>query len=152
MKTVRDKDFLIKFAKAAQSELRRLHVGAPFRLKKVVKPVETNTDGWRVSVGAFGGYKCGAEIWLDRFTAHSDRKVYYCLFSHQKDGIDKLAHNVKRELGKHLSIYKRDWDHGSEDCRLAKKLAKTRNFFMEYMSMIKRAYRKMNLKGSLPVQ
>ena len=126
MKTTREKGFLRDLAKAVVAELRRRRIGAPFRLKRKSKLRKTNTDGWEVTLGTFAGYQCRAEIWLDRFTAHTDRKIYYCLYSYEKEGLAKLAQAVYREFGKHLSIYLKDWDENSEAYHLAKKLAKYR--------------------------
>lgn len=126
MKRDRDKGFLRDLAKAAKVELQDRHIGSPFRLKKKLKPRTTKTDGWAIPLGTFAGYQCRAEIWLDRFTAYADRKIYYCLYSYQKEGLAKLAQAVYRDFGKHLSISLRDWDDNSKDYRLAKKLAKYR--------------------------
>jgi len=126
MKTTREKGFLRDLAKAVTADLRRRRIVAPFRLKRKLKLRTTNTDGWEVTLGTFAGYRCRAEIWLDRFTAHTDRKIYYCLYSYEKEGLAKLAHAVYHEFGKHLSISLKDWDENSEDYRLAKKLAKAR--------------------------
>jgi predicted HNH restriction endonuclease len=126
MKTQRDKGFLLELAKAAQMELQSRHIGSPFRLKKKIKPIKTNSDGWAIPLGTFAGYKCRAEIWLDRFTAYTERKIYYCLYSHQKEGLAKLAQAAYRDFGKHLSICLKDWDNNSKDHLLAKKLAKYR--------------------------
>ncbi len=126
MKTKNDKGFLRDLANAVHTELRHRHIGTPFRLKQQIKLRTTNTDGWAVPLGTFTGYQCRGELWLDRFTAHTDRKIYYCLYSYEKEGIAKLAQAVYREFGKHLSIYLKDWDDKSKDYRLAKKLAKSR--------------------------
>lgn len=126
MKTQRDKGFLLELAKATQVELQNRHIGSPFRLKKKLKPKANSSGGWVIPLGTFADYQCRAEIWLDRFTAHTDRKIYYCLYSNQKEGLAKLAQAVYRDFGKHLSIYLKDWDNNSKDHRLAKKLAKYR--------------------------
>ena len=125
MKTTRDKKFLRDLSKAAYAELHRNKLGSPFRLKQKLKIRTTNTDGWAVSLGTLSGYRCRAEIWLDRFTAYTDRKIYYCLYSPEKGSLGKLAKAVYREFGKHRSIYLKDCAEDSKDCRLAKKLAKS---------------------------
>ena len=127
MKTQRDKKFLRELAKAAQMELQRRHIGLPFRLKKKLKPIATNhSDGWTITLGTYAGYQCRAEIWLDSFTAYTDRKIYYCLYSYKKEGLAKLAQVVYPHFGEHLSINLKDWDNNSKGRRLAKKLAKYR--------------------------
>lgn len=128
MKTKRDKSFLRNLAKAVHAELYRRRIGAPFRFKpkSKLRATKTNTDGWAITLGTFSGYGCRAEIWLDRFTAYTDRKIYYCLYSYEKEGLAKIAQAVYREFGKYLSIYLKDWDKNAENYRLAKKLAKAR--------------------------
>lgn len=126
MKIIRDKRFLSDLAKAVKGELYRRNIDMPFRLKRISGLRKTNTDGWAVTLGTLTGYQCSAELWLDRFTAHTDRKVYYCLYSHKKDGLAKLTKTVSSEFGKHLSIYQKDWDQNSDYYHLAKKLARAR--------------------------
>lgn len=122
----RDKSFLSKLSKAVQKELHQRRIRTPFRLRKKLKELSTNTTGWKVTLGSFRGYTCSAELWLDRFTAYPHRQLYYCLFAHKKEGLKKLTQAVYSEFGKHLSIYITDRDDNSEDQRLAKKLAKSR--------------------------
>jgi hypothetical protein len=125
MKATTDKAFLLGLGRAVHYELRRRRVGTPLRLKSKPESRVTNTDGWLVSLGTFAGYQSRAEIWLDHFTAHPTRKIYYGLHSYQKNGVAKLAKAAQRQFGEPLSIYESDWDDDADEYRLAKRLAKT---------------------------
>ncbi len=126
MNDTRDKKFLRELAKSVHSELHSRRLGFPLRLKRIPKIRTTNSSGWAATIATFSGYKCRAELWLDRFTSHPIRKVYYCLYAFEKDGLAKLAQASRKEFGPHLSINLKDWDQQSDDCRLSKKLAKSR--------------------------
>jgi hypothetical protein len=122
----RDRRFLKKLAATVQGQLQQRHLGLPFRLAPKVRVRETNSDGWAATLGNFMGYRTTAEVWIDRFTGHPTRKVYYTLTASQGEGLARLAKEARRELGKHLSLYHSDWDEESDQSRLAKRLAKSR--------------------------
>ncbi len=122
--TKRHKGFLRDLSSLVSEKLQQRNLRKTFRLKRKLKLQKTNTDGWSVTLGTFPEYDCRAEIWLDRFTAHPDRKIYYCIYSHGKSSLAKLVNTVSSEFGKHLSIYLQDWDDYSDYYCLAKKLSK----------------------------
>jgi predicted HNH restriction endonuclease len=126
MKNIRDKKFLKTLARGVHTGLLNRRLGYPFRIKGKFSIRSTNSDGWSATIGTFSGYQCYADIWLDRFTAHPRRKIYYCLYSPKKDGLAELAKAAQNRFGKHLSIYLKHWDQNSPHCRLAKQLAKAR--------------------------
>lgn len=122
----RDKRFLKLFAEAVHTELRRQNLSKPFRITSKIKVCNTYSDGWSVTVGTFTGFQTSAEVWIDRFTRHSERKVYYTLFATKPVGLAALTKEAKTELGKHLSIYRSNWDQECKYSRLGKPLAKAR--------------------------
>lgn len=44
----------------------------------------TNTQGWAVSIAKFHDYQCTVEIWVDKFAAHSENKIWYGLVWRKK--------------------------------------------------------------------
>jgi len=121
---VRDKTFLNSLTKEVRAELRYRHIGSLFRIKQKTKLRKTNTDGWRISIGIFKEYECKAEIWLDRFVSHTDRKIYYGLYAYKKYGFAKLVQAAAKELGKHLSLGAKDWSTDTNYYHLERKFAK----------------------------
>ena len=122
----RDRVFLKRLALNIHSELHRQHLGKPFRLARKVTFHTPNTDGWAAILGSFSGYATTAEIWIDRFTGHSTRKVYYALTSSRNDGLALLAKTAAKELGPHLSFYLRDLASETTHTCLSTRLAKAR--------------------------
>jgi 5-methylcytosine-specific restriction endonuclease McrA len=122
----RDKQFLRELAKAAHMELRNRHLGKPFRISTKVRVYSTRSAGWAVTLGSFSGYQTSAEVWIDRFTGHPTRKVYYALMASKKDGLARLAKKAGREFGSHLSVYLKELNQDSNYFRLIKRLAKSR--------------------------
>lgn len=126
MRINRDRKFLQLLAKAAYQELRRRHIGKPFRLAHKVSILSTNTNGWVSSLGSFVGYKCSADVWIDRFTGYSTRKVYYALYSEDNRGLADIAKLVRGEFGNPLNIYMKDLDQEIDYTCLRKRLSKIR--------------------------
>lgn len=125
-KMQRDKKFLKALAQASHSLLRERHLGKPFRVSDKVRIRDTETEGWAATIGSYGPFQTSAEVWLDRFTGHPTRKVYYALYSSKPDGLAKLAQAARPEFGPHLAIYPRHWDDDAKHIRLEKQLAKAR--------------------------
>lgn len=107
MSSNRDQVFISELAKSILKELRRRQINSPLQLLRQIK-LKKKDDGWSATLGSFDGYQCNAEIWLDRFTAYSDRKIYYCLFSEESKGLAELVRTVSHEFGKHLPIGDKD--------------------------------------------
>lgn len=122
----RDKIFLRELSTRVSHELMERKFSGPFRLKRKLRLRKTYTDGWLVTLGTLPEYKCRAEIWLDRFTSHEKRKVYYCIYSRKPHGVAKLATLAQPELGKHLSVYLKDWSDDADIPCLTNRLAKAR--------------------------
>jgi predicted HNH restriction endonuclease len=122
----RDRHFLRVLSIAAWQELRRRHLGKPFRLASRVRLRTTYSAGWAATLGNFGGYRTYAEVWIDRFTGHATRKIYYALVASNGAGLARLVKGARRELGEHMSVTLSQWDQECEYSRLAKRLAKAR--------------------------
>jgi len=120
----RDKNFLQALARAACEELRRRQLGNAFRGAAKIRVLRNGCDGWAATLGTFVGYQCSAQIWIDKFTGHRARRVYYALAASKKDTLSQLVKKARRELGEHLSICRNHWHQGSGYIRLAEKLAK----------------------------
>jgi len=122
----RDREFLLILAKAVHAELQRRRLGRPFRVVHKVQIRTTRSDGWAAGLGALLGYQCSAEVWIDRFTGHTTRKIYYAIVASTKAGLSPLAAKARRELGEPVYIYLKHWDRESDNVRLANRLAKNK--------------------------
>jgi len=122
----RDRKFLLTLAKAVHVELQRRRLGRAFRVVHRVRIRTTRSDGWAAALGTFLGYQCSAEVWIDRFTGHATRRIYYAMVASTKVGLSHLATKARRELGEHVSIYLKHWDWECDYARLANRLAKNK--------------------------
>lgn len=122
----KDKAYLKELASSVIESLAEAHPGKPFQLKKKAKIFATNTNGWHAVIGTLTGYNCKVELWFDRFTGYSQRKISYCLHSKRKEQIEKVIKHAKKELGLHLTLNEDNVTNSSKHIQLAKQLAKSR--------------------------
>src|SRR5512142_1209278 len=119
-----DKQYVRDLAQEVLKGLRHQGLAGPFVTAKKLRIHDLNSGGWGATVGRFRGYQCSAGVWLDRFTAHETRKIYYCVYSNRPDGIRRLVALAKPDLGSHISIYLSDWSKDTELVQLNKPLSK----------------------------
>lgn len=118
-----EKQYLKNLAKEIYINLKDESFSPPFSLvNKLYSPHVVNSGGWAISFGNFRGYQCSMELWLDQFTAHQNRKLYYVIFSKKPDGIKRLVKLSKPFLGKHILFKLSDWSGEETIPQLAKPL------------------------------
>ncbi len=93
-----NKAWLLKTAKVVAAELKKHRQGTRLRIRTPYRAVVTNTDGWHCIVGDLGKGQPRLEIWLDRFPAHADRKLYACFYSWRNDSVSTLTKRVSKNL------------------------------------------------------
>jgi 5-methylcytosine-specific restriction endonuclease McrA len=98
MPTRTDKAWLLKTAKAVAAELKKKSQGTRLRIRTPYRTVVTNTDGWQCIIGDLGKGQSRLEIWLDRFPAHAERKLYACFYSWRNNSVSKLSKRVSKNL------------------------------------------------------
>jgi 5-methylcytosine-specific restriction endonuclease McrA len=96
-----DKKYLGDMAREVVDVLGQQRSRGPFAIAKNWRTFRVNSGGWAVEVGTFREYRCTADLWFDKFTAHDKRKLYYGVSSFQPDGIRKLVALAKPHLGNH---------------------------------------------------
>jgi hypothetical protein len=65
------------------------------RKKWASELLTSTTDGWVIKLGYLD--KCYLQIWFDRFTRYSDRKVWYGISSYRNLlPIEQLANNARK--------------------------------------------------------
>lgn len=104
-----EKTYLKNLASEVRKDLKSEGLALPFSLVKKVAIREVDSGGWSATVGKFRGYNCSVEIWFDRFTSHSRRKIYYVVFGKNQKRINYLVNLSKPFLGQHISIRLSDW-------------------------------------------
>lgn len=119
-----DKKYLTDLAKEVQKSIKTQKLPAPFSLHKKVKVEKTDTDGWEAVIGSFKEYQSSMEIWLDKFTAHEKRKIYYCIYAHKPEGIHRLIELAKPYLDAHLSISRAHLSDATDIVQLSKRMNK----------------------------
>jgi len=81
-----DKTWLLKVAKELALHLRLQASGTGLKIRQSAKIIATTTEtaGWSATIGSLGKGQPTAEIWLDKFSGHPDRKLYVCFYSRKK--------------------------------------------------------------------
>ena len=90
--------YLLATAKLITSELRLQSKGLGVRLKTPDAVSATNTDGWCVTIGSMGRNQPKLEIWFDKFTRGTDRKLYACFRSESRSQIQAITKKVSKKL------------------------------------------------------
>ena len=99
------KQFLIDLGKGVYSELSKRSQLSPLILFTKRNIFETNTEGWMLQIGRLHGYKCYAEIWLDKFSNHATRRVQYTISAYSIDSkLDSIQRLASKEFGAPMAI------------------------------------------------
>lgn len=93
----RNKEWLLKVAKAVAAELKIRCRGTVIKIRTPSRAAATNTSGWSATIGNLGKNKSKMEIWLDRFTGHKERKLYTA-YRGTRVQIKALANKVKTKI------------------------------------------------------
>jgi hypothetical protein len=91
-----DRAWLLATAKAVAERLKLHSDGTRLRVRPPRRVVATNTDGWRAVIGDIGKEQPRLEIWLDRFSGYSDRKLFAGFCS--ETTLTSLTKRVSRKL------------------------------------------------------
>jgi hypothetical protein len=94
---ISDKMRLLATASSIAARLKDQGNGNGLRIRspRISKPA---TDGWRASIGDLGKNRPRLEIWLDRFSGHSDRKFLACFYSADRSKITGITRHAAREF------------------------------------------------------
>jgi hypothetical protein len=90
--------YLLATAKLITSELRLQSKGMGVRLRMPDVVATTNTDGWCVTIGSMGKHQPKLEIWFDKFTKGSERKLYAGFRSEKRSQIGAITKRVSEKL------------------------------------------------------
>lgn len=92
--------WLLNAAKALASELKRRQTGTSLRIRSPARVYAMDTDGWRAVLGRLSRGKNSPrlEIWLDRFTGHTNRKLWACFSSDSTRQLTEITKRVSNRL------------------------------------------------------
>ena len=76
----------------AESEGTRLRIRVPSHATAM------NTDGWRAVIGDLGKNQPRLELWYDRFSGYTERKLYACFRSDVRQQIISMTKRVSQNL------------------------------------------------------
>jgi 5-methylcytosine-specific restriction endonuclease McrA len=93
-----DRTSLLATAKAVANSLKMQSEGTRLRIRIPSRATTTNTDGWYAVIGNLGENQPRLEIWLDRFSGYSERKLYACFHSKARQQIMSITKRVSRKL------------------------------------------------------
>jgi hypothetical protein len=119
-----EKAYLKNLASEVRKGLITEGLAQPFSLAKKVILRDVDSGGWAATIGNFRGHNCSIEIWFDRFTSHSLKKIYYVIYSKNKEKITELVHLSKPLMGQHISVKLSDWLEDSDISQLKVPLMK----------------------------
>jgi 5-methylcytosine-specific restriction endonuclease McrA len=93
----RDGRWLLTTARAVAETLKRSQSSA-LRIRRPRQCTKSNTDGWYVPIGRIGRNGIALQIWLDRFSGHSERKLYAGLHSTERRPLLTLIKAIDSSL------------------------------------------------------
>ena len=71
------------------------------RPEKKISTTETDTKGWAAVIGSLGKGQPNLEVWLDRFTGHTVRRLYVCFLGRDEKQVRALRGGTSK---KHLPV------------------------------------------------
>ncbi len=75
--------WLLATAKAVAQRLKLRSEGTHLRIRIPSRSTTTNTDGWNAIIGDLGKGQARLEVWFDRFSGYSERKLWACFTSYR---------------------------------------------------------------------
>ena len=105
--------WLKRAAKEVARQLKIQSTGTALRVRKSTKisVVPTSTRGWAATIGGLGKGQPEVEVWLDRYSGHTARKLYVCFSSRDAKQIKALSKKASKKLWPVCTITDSDVDH-----------------------------------------
>lgn len=97
-KPKQDRTWLLTTAKAVAKQLKARSDGTRLRIRIPSRATTTNTDGWSAIIGDLGKGQSRLEVWFDRFSGYSERKLYACFRTEIQTQITSITKRVSRNL------------------------------------------------------
>jgi 5-methylcytosine-specific restriction endonuclease McrA len=94
----KDRTWLLATAKAVAESLKARATGTRLRIRIPTRATGTNTDGWSAIIGNLGKGQPRLEVWLDRFSGYSQRKLWACFSAKTRMQILSITKHVDRKL------------------------------------------------------
>ncbi len=89
---------MLTTAKAVAKQLKARSDGTRLRIRIPSRATTTNTDGWSAIIGDLGKGQSRLEVWFDRFSGYSERKLYACFRTEIQTQITSITKRVSRNL------------------------------------------------------
>lgn len=93
-----DHAWLLATARTVAEKLKARRQGTRLRIRFPSRATITNTDGWSAIIGDLGSRQPRLEVWFDRFSGYSDRKLYACFRAEIRSQITSITKRVSRKL------------------------------------------------------
>lgn len=93
-----DRAWLLATAKVVAAHLKVRSEGTRLRVRIPSRATTTNTDGWSAIIGDLGKGQPRLEVWFDRFSGYSERKLYACFRTEVRLQITSITKRVARKL------------------------------------------------------
>jgi hypothetical protein len=113
MKTKGNRRHLLETARAIANQLKQRCEGTRLHIRIPARARATYTDGWSAVIGNLGKKQPRLEIWLDRFSSHSNRKFWACFASDEhRQPIIEINKHASKKLGTVRTITLKDTTDG----------------------------------------
>ena len=93
-----DRRRLLTVGREIAGQLRDAQPNRRLRIRSPRGVGGTNTDGWSVVIGDLGPNTTRLEVWLDRFSGHTEREFFVCFRSEDSRKIARITNNVAKTL------------------------------------------------------
>ena len=92
--------WLLKAANELALQVKLQKAGTTLRIRSPaqIDTIKTSTGGWAAVIGSLGKGRPNLEIWLDRFTGHTARKLCVCFYSRNAAQVRSLSKNAAKHL------------------------------------------------------
>ena len=97
-KAKQNRAWLLATAKTVAEQLKARSEGTRLRIRVPSRATTTNTDGWSAIIGDLGQGQPRLEVWFDRFSGYSDRKLFACFRAEVRPQITSITKRVARKL------------------------------------------------------
>src|SRR4029453_9685614 len=116
--------WLLATAKVIARELKQRSGGTSLRIRLPGPAIVSDTDGWYTGIGTLGGRQVRLEIWLDRFSGYTQRKLYAGFYTKHRRRVIDIPRRVSRKLVPHRVVTLQDIREGKRFI-LAERLSKS---------------------------
>ena len=97
-KPPQNRAWLLASARTIAEQLKLQSEGIRLRIRIPSRTTTTNTHGWSASIGDLGKAQPRLEVWFDKFSGYSVRKLFACFRTERRRQLTSVTSRVARKL------------------------------------------------------